>query len=241
MNRSSAPIFRIGACAAMLVLTLITLQRNGAIATPARQDATPTPVMSCDMATPVASPVTDEHDMPGMVMEVEFDQLYIDMMIPHHQSIIALAQVALPTLTDERLQTIARAIITAQSTEIEELRGYRQQFYGTPDPLPLDDHLMTTMMQAMPNMGSMAEMTLQMDPLAQIAAFCSAGNPNLIFIDLTIPHHEMAIAASETALTQATHQEIKDFAQRVIDAQQREIDELSRIRREIEGGPTPTG
>jgi uncharacterized protein (DUF305 family) len=37
-------------------------------------------------------------------MAMEFDQMYIDMMIPHHQSIIALAQAALPRLTDERLR-----------------------------------------------------------------------------------------------------------------------------------------
>jgi uncharacterized protein (DUF305 family) len=61
-----------------------------------------------------------------------------------------LARVALPNLTDERLRTIAQDIVGAQSTEIEELRGYRQRFYGPPDPLPLDEH----------QVGAMDEMAL---------------------------------------------------------------------------------
>jgi uncharacterized protein (DUF305 family) len=243
MNLTCASIFRLGACAVVLALAVVAPQRGGAIAAPAHQDATPTPVFSCDAVTPVASPAMGEHGMaigtPAQAMAAEFDQLYIDMMIPHHQSIIALAQVALPGLTDERLRTIAQNIVAAQSAEIEELRGYRQQFYGSAEPTPMDDHVIGMMMQAMPTMGSMDDMATRMDPEAQVAAFCAAADPDLAFIDQTIPHHEMAIVASETALTQATHQEIKDFAQRVIDAQQNEVDELTQIRQELTGQATP--
>ena len=47
----------------------------------------------------------------------------------------------------------------------------------------------------MPGMGDMATMQMQMDPDALVATFCGAKNPDLAFIDLTIPHHEMAIQA----------------------------------------------
>jgi hypothetical protein len=47
--------------------------------------------------------------------------------------------------------------------------------------------------------------------------------------------------ASEAALQQAVHPEIRDFAQRVIDAQQREIDELTAIRQELYDSATPEG
>jgi uncharacterized protein (DUF305 family) len=171
-----------------------------------------------------------------MEMDVEFDQLYIDMMLPHHGSIIAMAQAALPRLQDERLREIAQNIIDTQSAEQEELRGYREQFYGSADPAPMDDHTMDMMMTAMPGMGSMDDMMFQMDATAQVAAICAAEDADLGFIDLAVPHHEMAIAASATALEQATHPEIHDFAQRVIDAQSAEIEELSTIRAELSGG-----
>src|SRR4030095_4248725 len=139
---------------------------------------------------------------------VEFDQLYIDMMVPHHESIIALAQVAQDRLTDERLKATAGKIVTEQTREIEQLRGYRDMFYGEPRPMPMDEQTMTMMMEQMPSMGDMASMQLLMDPNALVAAFCSADDPDLAFIDLVIPHHEMAILASEAALDQATHEEI---------------------------------
>ena len=243
----------------------------------ARQEAAPAAAWSCDTTTP-ASAMGMMGDMPmaqgtatvGMGhMAMDLDQMYVDMMIPHHASIIAMAQAALPRLTDERLQEIAQAIIAAQDPEIEELRGYRQAWYGDAAPMPMDPAMMTAMEQMMPDMmammsdimpgmpgmmemmpgmmermpgmsESMAGMALMMNPAAQVAAVCAAQNADLAFIDLTVPHHQMAIAASEMVLQQATHAELRDFAQRVIAAQQREIDELTAIRAELVGSATPT-
>jgi uncharacterized protein (DUF305 family) len=217
----------------------------------AAQDATPTMIYSCETAM-TASPMAsmegmtmgtpaagDDHDMAGA--SVEFDQLYIDMMVPHHQSIIALAQAAGGRLTDERLQTIAANIITAQQAEIAELRGYRERWYGSREAMPMDEGMMGMMMEMMPGMRDMASMQMQMDPDALVTTFCGAEDPDLAFIDLTIPHHEMAIMASEAALELATHDEIRTIAERVIQDQQREIDELSAIRQELTGEATPAG
>ena len=229
-----------------LLLALLTFAALPVGASLARQAGTPAPDYSCDTATPEAATPAMDHGnmadramgtpMAGMEMTVEFDLLYIDMMLPHHASIVALSEAALPRLEDDRLREIAQAIITAQEAEIEELRGYREAFYGSPEPGPMDDHMMGMMMQAMPGMpGTMAEMAVQMDPLAQVAALCAAPDPDRAFIETTIAHHEMAIAASAPALEQAIHPEIADFAQRVIAAQQAEIAALTVIRQELYG------
>lgn len=233
------------------IVATVALIPVGSLSGTAAQEATPTTTYSCEtvaaaspmagmsgmtMGTPAAG---DEHDMAGQSME--FDQLYIDMMIPHHASIIALAQVAQDRLTDERLVAIADNIIASQQAEIAELRGYREQWYGSPDSMPMDAAMMGMMAEQMPGMGDMASMQMQMDPPALVASFCAAADPDLAFIDLTIPHHEMAIRASEAALVQATHEEIRATAERVIADQQREIDELEAIRAELAGEGTPTG
>lgn len=203
----------------------------------ARQQAgTPSPMMGdmagMDMGTPMA-------EMDQMAMEL--DQIYIDMMIPHHASIVAMSQAALPRLENDRLQEIAQIIIDAQSAEIEELRGYREQFYGDPEPMPLDDAMMAAMMQMMPSMsGTMEEMAFQMNPAAQVAAICAAEDTDLAYIDMTIAHHQMAIEGSEPAVEGAANEEISEFAQRVIDDQQREIAELESIREELTGAGTPS-
>ena len=178
--------------------------------------------------------------MAGMDMSMmPLDQMYIDMMIPHHASIIALSDAALPRLTDPRLQEIAQSIIDAQGAEIEELRGYREQFYGDPNPMAMDAAMMEAMDAMMPGMGSMDEMAFQMDAAAQVAAICGAEDADLTFIDLVIPHHEMAITASEPVASGAANEELKAFAERVIADQQREIAELGAIREELYGSATP--
>jgi uncharacterized protein (DUF305 family) len=186
----------------------------------------------------MGTPAAGEHDMAGE--GVEFDQLYFDMMIPHHESIIAMAQAALPRLTDERLREIARTVVATQRPEVEELRDLRERIYGDAEPMPMDDRTMGMMDQAMPGMaGSIEEMAVQMDAAAQVTVICGTDSPDLTFIDLTIPHHESAIAASEAALDRAVHPETRAFAQRVIDAQRAEIGELTLIRQELAGAGTP--
>jgi uncharacterized protein (DUF305 family) len=231
-----------------IIIPVLVLIPFFTLSSAAAQEATPTMSYSCETVMPASpmagmegmamgTPAAGEHDMAGM--SVEFDHLYIDMMIPHHASIIALAQAAQDRLTDERLQTIAANIITTQQAEIEELRGYREQWYGSAEPMPMDASMMGMMMEMMPGMGDMASMQMQMDPEALVTTFCGAEDPDLAFIELTIPHHEMAITTSEAALEQAMHDEIRMIAERVIQDQQREIDELSAIRQELSGEATP--
>ena len=194
-----------------------------------------------DMGTPGAMGGMDM-GTPGamdMDMEVEFDQMYIDMMIGHHGGIIGLAEVAQAEVQDPRLQEIARTIIDVQSAEQEELSGLRAEWYGSPEPAPMDDMMMSMMMEAMPGMGTADEMMMQMDPAQQVQAFCAAEDKDLAFIDMTIAHHQMAITSSEAALEQAVHPEITAFAERVIADQQAEIDELEAIRAELTGEATP--
>ncbi len=222
------------------MMSLIPLMSNR---TSARQEATPGATWSCAGITTQATPRVDHGgmdmgtpmagDMP-MHMAMDIDQMYIDMMIPHHASIIALARAALPELTDERLIAVAESIITAQTAEIEELQGYREDLFGDQTVMPMNDQLMGMMMQMMPGMGSMENMTFQMNAEAQVRSFCGTETPDLTFIDMVIPHHEMAIAASRAVVTSGADPEIVAFAERVITDQQAEIDDLKTIREDLQ-------
>jgi uncharacterized protein (DUF305 family) len=212
----------------------------------AAQEATPAMTYACVVGASTPGAMAHEMPMAGTPaadmdhMAMEFDQMFIDMMIPHHQSIIAMAQEALPRLQDERLREIANAVVETQGAEIAQLQEYREAWYGDPNPMPMDEPMMTAMDQMMPGMGDMEAMGAMMDAEALMAAFCAAENADLAFIDLAIPHHDMAIAASEAALEQATHPEIQEVAQQVIDAQEREITELIEIRQRLAESATPS-
>ena len=99
-------VFRTLAIAMMAAMLTTISSAAGA------QDATPPAPATITCADVAATPSAGHGPMHGstpaghvghgMAM-AEFDLMYIDMMIPHHESIIALAEVALPELTDPRL------------------------------------------------------------------------------------------------------------------------------------------
>ena len=57
----------------------------------------------------------------------------------------------------------------------------------------------------------------------------------LRFIDLMIPHHEGAIAMARHALEHASRPEIKQMAEKAIEQQQKEIDQMKKWRKDWYG------
>lgn len=63
-----------------------------------------------------------------------FDRQFIDMMVAHHQGAIRMARVELKRGNDRQLRGIARAIVSAQATEIRKMNEWRVDWYGAPSP-----------------------------------------------------------------------------------------------------------
>lgn len=129
------------------------------------QDATPPAIATCENAASsmgMGTPGAMAGHTAGMEMgtpmagmdhaAMGLDLMYVAMMIPHHASIIAMAQAAPPRLEDERLREIAQEIITAQQAETDELRAMREALSGESDPMPMDGAMLTAMGQMMPGM-----------------------------------------------------------------------------------------
>lgn len=68
----------------------------------------------------------------GQMMGSTFDadRHFLEMMIPHHEAAISMAQEALETAERPEIKTLAQQIITTQRAEIEEMQGYLQQWFG---------------------------------------------------------------------------------------------------------------
>ncbi len=58
-----------------------------------------------------------------------FDKAFIDAMIPHHESAIAMANAALEGSDNPEIRGIARAIVEAQEKEIARMEAWRQDWY----------------------------------------------------------------------------------------------------------------
>jgi len=63
-----------------------------------------------------------------------FDRAFIDMMIPHHQGAIRMARIELDRGADGDAMKLAEAIIAAQTREIEQMNGWRKDWFGGASP-----------------------------------------------------------------------------------------------------------
>jgi uncharacterized protein (DUF305 family) len=144
------------------------------------------------------------------------DKAFIDAMVPHHQGAIAMARVALKNAEHEEIIQLSRNIISSQQAEIEELKSIKQEEFGTSNvPMEMSP-------EQMRGMGMMMEP----QQLANQKHFDEA------FIDAMIPHHQSAIEMAEVAHEKSDNPKIKDLAQNIISAQQREIEQMREWRQQ---------
>ena len=207
--------------------------------------ATPRSATSCDSPA-IGTPATSDmmggdmmtgSPMAGQSMQMEFDLMFIDMMIVHHQGAIALAEVALDRGEHPEIRDLAQSIISSQQAEIDQMQTWRDTWYPGAAEMSMEQMtgMMGDMTHSMPGMmgtptsgmGDMSGKMGMMDPHADHQALCSTTEDfDKAFISLMIPHHESAVAMAQVALMMATHPEIKQLAQEIIDAQQTEIAQM---------------
>ena len=77
----------------------------------------------------------EEMEMMGMEDPAElanqrpFDEAFINAMIPHHESAIEMAQVALAESGNSAVRDLAGRILDDQTREIEQMRGWLEEWY----------------------------------------------------------------------------------------------------------------
>jgi len=157
---------------------------------------------------------------------MDFDQMFINMMVPHHQGAVEMAKIAQQRAEHPEIKQMADAIISGQQEEITQMKDWKKLWTGSSDTPPISD---MPMLEEMPGMGGAGH---SMNMQADVDRLKNAAEPfDLAFIDAMIPHHQSAIDSATLALKQATHPEIKDLAQKIIDAQQKEIDQMNALRK----------
>lgn len=65
-----------------------------------------------------------------MGANADFDRMFLQMMIPHHEAAITMAQQALAQAEHGEIKTLAQGIVATQQTEITEMQGYLRDWYG---------------------------------------------------------------------------------------------------------------
>ena len=138
----------------------------------------------------------------------DYDQNFIDAMVPHHQAAIEMAKVAQRKAERPELKALADEIVNAQDGEIAQMKAWRKEWFGSDEIAP-------------GNGGhQMAGMDTDLGQLENAVPFDKA------FIDAMIPHHQSAIDMAQEAIDKARRKEIKDLAVKIIAAQHTEIDKM---------------
>jgi uncharacterized protein (DUF305 family) len=172
------------------------------------------------MALLAACGQTEDNDTraPATPQPNQADVTFTQSMIPHHQQAIEMAEAIKTRTTRPELVQLAGAITTTQGQEITRMRGWLQA-WGKPEAMPGMDHDQT----GMPGMMDQGEM----DQLMGL----KGTRFDLAFVDMMARHHQGATQMANTEMKDGSLGEVKQLAQQVIAAQQREVDQLAAWKR----------
>lgn len=159
----------------------------------------------------------------GNRMTTNIDRHFIEQMIPHHEDAIYMAEIAVAKANHQELKTLAINIKRTQNEEIEQMKRWYRDWFGTDvpeDSAVMGQHGMTARSDM--HMGMMGNET-DTNLLRNAQTFEDFEKE---FIKQMIPHHQMAVMMANMLLQSTSRPEMKELAQNIIDAQTKEINEM---------------
>ncbi|WP_084965409.1 DUF305 domain-containing protein [Thermoactinospora rubra] len=165
-----------------------------------------------DMSATGAPAATATTEQPGAAFN-DADVTFAQMMIPHHEQAVEMAELAETRAADAEIKDLAARIKAAQDPEIATLRGWLKA-WGKPE---MADH----MGHDMP--GMMGEGDMHNLGAAKGTEF------DRLFARLMIAHHNGAIEMARTEQAQGANPEAKALAKTIETTQQAEVEQLQKI------------
>ena len=143
----------------------------------------------------------------AMMNQVNIDAHFIEQMIPHHDSAIEMANLALTKNTRPEIKKLSQDILKSQTAENIQMRTWYKEWFGR--TLPEGDEIM--MHHAMMSMHS------------DLSALEAAPDFDIAFITEMIPHHQGAVMMASMLKSGTTRPEMKQLADNIIISQSQEI------------------
>ncbi len=136
------------------------------------------------------------------------DVMFAQMMLPHHQQAVEMADLAVKSSQSADVTDLARQIKAAQGPEIRTMTQWLRD-WGAASP---------------PSMGHGAEgggMMSEEDIKA--LAFSQGSTFDRMWLTMMIEHHEGAVEMAQDVLKTTANTEVKGVAQAIVDGQKKEI------------------
>lgn len=141
------------------------------------------------------------------------DKQFIEQMIPHHESAIAMAKLALQKTKHDEVRTLANNIISSQTAEINTMKQWYKDWYGTDVPTVTTNHMWG---------GGMMNSQTSTDELSAASDFDKA------FLSQMIEHHQMAVMMANMLNISTDRPEMKKLGNDIITAQNKEIGDMQQ-------------
>lgn len=154
----------------------------------------------------------------GNQMMGNIDAHFIEQMIPHHESAITMADIALQKGEHPEIKQLAQDIKRSQGEEIIKMRSWYKDWYGK--------EVSTTSSSMGHDMGSGMMHGGIMGDSSDIKKLESSQPFDKAFLEEMIPHHQMAVIMATMLLNSTGKSEMKQLAKDIIEAQNREIEQM---------------
>lgn len=152
------------------------------------------------------------------------DITFAQLMIPHHEQAVQMADIALQRATSPEVTDLATQIKAAQDPEIQQMRGWLQQ-WGAPEQMDgmdgMDHGDMDMGGQTAGGMMSDEDMGALMD--------ASGADFDRMWLTMMIAHHEGAIEMAEQVKAQSTNPDVTALADAIVAGQTTEIDTMQQL------------
>ncbi|MEX2591596.1 MAG: DUF305 domain-containing protein [Anditalea sp.] len=157
-------------------------------------------------------------DMNAAPMTMDPDVDFAEMMIPHHQGAVDMANIVLEYGEHENLLMLAEQTLEENEASMARLNSFLDA-HGAPVPQE--------------GTGFMEEMDMAMMKMDEVMkAMHYTSDPDYDFAEMMIHHHQSAIDMSHIELKYGVDEMARMEAQMIIDDQEAEIIELARFRNE---------
>ena len=154
--------------------------------------------------------------------DASYDLRFIDAMTLHHQGAVEMAKAAQQKSQHSEIKQLADNMIKSQNQEIAQMKQWRQAWYPQAGQLMANNT----------SQGQMMEMSSQQMQSMKMSKDLGTADTqfDLRFINAMIPHHQGAVTMAEDALSKSKRPEIKQLAQEIVKAQEKEIDQMQQWR-----------
>ncbi len=153
------------------------------------------------------------------------DITFAQGMILHHAQAIAKSTMAAERAGSPQVKDLAARIQAAQQPEIDQLSGFLRAWNA---PVPATNNPMGGMGQMDHGAGGAMPGMMSGDQMRQLGQATGEAFDRM-FLQMMIVHHQGAVTMANAELSDGQNPDARQLAQRIIDAQQREINEMKTL------------